>query len=105
MKGFEAVVYEEALLKAENAALRAENQQQKQKRARYKGFIQQGGSLTIQQGQEAVQKRVVKEQFSKNIENIDLTILGEQPNGPQKKALSRCSKCGSFVHNTRTCNL
>jgi hypothetical protein len=26
MKGFEAVVYEQALLKAENAALRAENQ-------------------------------------------------------------------------------
>jgi len=46
---------------AENASLRAENQYQKQKRARYKGSIQKGGSLTIQEGLEMVQSSVVIE--------------------------------------------
>jgi hypothetical protein len=39
LKGFENVVHEKALLLAEVAALRAENNHQKQKRARRKGYI------------------------------------------------------------------
>jgi len=40
------------------AALRAENQHQKQKRVRKKGSIQKGASMTIQDGQESVQTRL-----------------------------------------------
>ena len=47
LKGFKTAVYDRAILIAENASLRAENQYQKQKRARHKGNIQKGGSLTI----------------------------------------------------------
>lgn len=59
LKGFETVVHDKALLIAEVAALRAENQHQKQKRARRKGFIQKGGSLSIQDGQDSMQEPVV----------------------------------------------
>jgi hypothetical protein len=41
------VVYEKALLMAEVAALRAENQHQKKKRARKAGSIQKGGTMAV----------------------------------------------------------
>lgn len=53
LKGFETVVYEKALLMAECAALRAENQHQKKKRARKTGYIQPGGPIIIQDGQDS----------------------------------------------------
>lgn len=90
---------------AEVAALRAENQHQKQKRARCKGFIQQGGSMTIQDGQEAIQSQVVAEQFSVQDGNIDPALLATQLEMPRAKALPKCSKCGSLDHNARKCSL
>jgi hypothetical protein len=71
LKGFENVVHEKALLTAEVAAPRAENQHQKQKRARQKGYIRQEGSITIQDGQESVRRRLVEERLTDNTENID----------------------------------
>jgi hypothetical protein len=41
------VVHKKAILIAENAALRAENQHQKKKRARKTGYIQKGGSIAV----------------------------------------------------------
>lgn len=105
LKGFENVVHEKALLLAEVAALRAENNHQKQKRARRKGYIQRGGSMTVQQGQESIQNEVVAEQLQNNAENIDSALLIEQPKRARTKAPSRCSRCGSFEHNCRTCTL
>ena len=105
LKGFESVVHEKALLEVEVAALRAENQHQKQKRARRKGYIQQGGSLTIQEGEESIQNSLVTEQLQDNTENIDPALLTEQPRKVRIKAPSRCSRCGSFEHNSRTCSL
>ena len=99
------MVHNQALLMAENAALRAENQHQKRKRARRNGFIQQGGSMTIQQGQQKAQQPSVAEQSSIQDENIDPAILTEQLFQPRKKAPPRCSKCSSFDHNARTCGL
>lgn len=90
---------------AELAALRAENQHQKQKRVRQKGCIRQEGSITIQDGQEFVRRRVVEEQQTDNTENIDPVLLTGQPRSVRKKALSKCSRCGSFEHNARTCSL
>jgi hypothetical protein len=105
LKGFENVVHEKALLTAEVAALRAENQHQKQKRARQKGYIRQEGSTTIQDGQESVRRRLVEERLTDNTENIDPVLLTEQLRSVRKKALSKCSRCGSFEHNARTCSL
>jgi hypothetical protein len=105
LKGFETVVHEKALLMAEVATLRAENQHQKQKRARRNGYIRQEGSMTVQDGQESVQKRMVEERQTDNTENIDPVLLNEQLRTVRKKALSKCSRCGSFEHNARTCSL
>jgi hypothetical protein len=48
------VVHEKALLIAEVAALRAENQHQKKKRARKARSIQKGGSMAVNNAQEAI---------------------------------------------------
>ena len=72
LKGFETAVHDRAILMAENASLRAENQYQKQRRARHKGNIQKGGSLTIQEGLEMVQSSVVVEQSVVEAENAQV---------------------------------
>src|ERR1700712_1387791 len=93
-----------ALLMAENAALRAENHFQKQKRARKKGFIRKGGSMTIQEERESIERSVVTEQSHNNIENVDPAIPAQQQETVTKRAPSRCSKCGSFDHKARRCS-
>ena len=90
---------------AEVAALRAENQHQKLKRACRKGTIQKGGSITVQDGQESIQNKVVAKQSQINAENIDPALLNEEPRTARMKAPSRCSRCGSFEHTARTCSL
>ena len=89
---------------AEVAVLRAKNKHQKQKQARKKGYIQDGGSMTIQDGQKSVQKRVVEEQLADHAENIDLALLTKRQRSARIKAPSRCSRCRSLDHNARTCN-
>ena len=105
LKGFETAVYDRAILMAENASLRAENQYQKQKRARYKGSIQKGGSLTIQEGLEMVQSSVVIEQSVVEAENAQVDNPVSQLKPAAKRARLRCSKCGSYEHNARVCSL
>jgi hypothetical protein len=71
LKGFKNVVHEKALLMAEVAALRAENQHQKKKRARTSGSIQKGGSMAVDDAQEAIQEHRVGEQSDNNDEDED----------------------------------
>ena len=89
----------------ENAALRAENQYQKQKRTQKKKYIRTGTSMTIQDGQDGIQRPMVEEQPEDDDENIDSVLLNGQPRSVRKKAPSKCSRCGSFEHNARTCSL
>ena len=69
LKGFENVVHEKALLIAEVAALRAENQHQKKKRARKTGSLQKGGSMAVDDAQEAISERRVGAQLDNNDED------------------------------------
>ena len=48
---------------------------------------------------------MVKEQPKDDNENIDLVLLNRQLRSVRKKALSKCSRYGSFEHNARTCSL
>lgn len=98
-------MHDKALLIAENAALRAENKHQQQKRAGRKGFVQKGGSMTVQDSQDYVQNRPVEEQPRNNAENIDPALLTEQSRSARVKAPSRCCRCGSIEHHARTCSL
>jgi hypothetical protein len=103
LKGFENVVHEKALLMAEVATLRAENQHQKQKRARKREFIRKDGSMTTQELQNRSQNCVVEEQPKDNTENIDPVLLTWPPRSARKTVGLRCSKCGSSRHSVRFC--
>jgi hypothetical protein len=61
--------------------------------------------MTVQDGQESVQKRMVEERQTDNTENINLVLLTKQLRSAHKKALSKCSRCGLLEHNARTCSL
>lgn len=104
LRGFENVVHEKALLMAEVATLRAGNQHTKQKRTRKKGYIQHGGSMTVQDGQESTQKHVASEQPKDDDENIDPVLLAWPPRSARKIVGLRCSKCGSSKRSIRFCS-
>ena len=61
--------------------------------------------MTVQDSQESVQKRMVEERQTDNTKNIDPVLLTKQLRSARKKVLSKCSRCGSFEHNARTCSL
>jgi hypothetical protein len=103
LRGFESVVHEKALLMAEVAALQAENQHQKRRRTRKKGYIQQGGSMTMQDGQDSTQKPVTREQ-PKDDENIDPVLLTWPLRSARKIVGLRCSKCGSSKNSAKFCS-
>jgi hypothetical protein len=48
---------------------------------------------------------MVEEQPTDNTENIDPVLLNEQLRTVRKKVPGKCSRCGSFEHNARTCSL
>ena len=88
-----------------NATLRAENQYQKQKRTQKKKYIRTGTLMTIQDGQDGIQRPIVKEQPKDDNRNINLVLLNRQLRSVYKKVLSKYSRCSSFKHNTRTYSL
>ena len=104
LKGFETAVHERAILLAENAVLRTENQRQKRKRAQRRQTVASGGTLSVQNGQDRLVNNEVQEQLEDEIRVAKVMDLASQPNGRRKKAPSRCSKCGSFEHTARACN-
>ena len=87
----------------EVAALRAENQHQKQKRTQKKQHIRTTTSMTVQDGQDSTQRPVVEEQPEDNDENIDLDLQEWLPSSYRKRVPLRCSKCGSSKHTIRVC--
>ena len=97
-------MHEKALLMAENAALRAENQYQKKKRARKTGYIQKAGSLAVDDAQEAIQERRVREQTGNNDEDEDPVSTSWPPKRATKMALPKCSKCGKVGHTIKFCS-
>jgi hypothetical protein len=105
LKGFENVVHEKALLMAEVAALRAENQHQKKKRARKAGSIQKGGSMAVDDAQEAIQERRIGEQSENVDEDEDPVLTNWLPRRATKRALPKCSKCSKVGHTIKFCSL
>jgi hypothetical protein len=60
--------------------------------------------MTVQDGQDSTQRPMVEEQPGDNNENIDPVLLNGQLRSVRRKALSKCSRYGSFEHNARTCS-
>jgi hypothetical protein len=61
--------------------------------------------MTIQDGQDGIQRPMVEEQPEDNNENIDPVLLNGELRSVRRKAPSKCSRCGSFEHNARICSL
>jgi hypothetical protein len=99
------VVHEKALLMAEVAALRAENQHQKKKRARKAGSIQKGGSMAVDDAQEAIQERRIGEQSENVDEDEDPVLTNWLLRRATKRALPKCSKCSKVGHTIKFCSL
>ena len=75
LKGFETAVHERAILLAENAVLRTENQRQNRKRAQRRQTVASGGTLTIQNGQDRLVNSEVQEQLEDKIRVAEIGNL------------------------------
>ncbi|KAK4118913.1 hypothetical protein N657DRAFT_582711, partial [Parathielavia appendiculata] len=86
-----------ALLKAENQSLRAANEALSKRRRIKKKRLRQGGSLTVQDGQDLQAQR-----------DVEVQIRAETQAGSGRKPkietrTRRCGRCGEPGHNARTC--
>jgi hypothetical protein len=101
LKGFEKVIHERTIWQVENAALRVENQRQKQKRAVRRTRVQTGGTLAISQGQDQIFGREVEWQIQAEARQGDGRTTASEP---KTRAPQICSMCGSIEHTARTCS-
>lgn len=96
-KGTTAMMHQMALLKSENMVLRDENDKLSRRRRAKKTRLQEGGSMTLAEGQsqQAQNRAVVQEREGMRQNN------GRKPRVETKKR--RCGVCGNTGHNSRTC--
>ena len=90
---------------AEVAALRAENQHQKKKRARKTGSLQKGGSMAVDDAQEAISERMVGAQLDNNDEDEEPASTSWPLRRATKMSLPRCSRCGKVGYSIKFCSL
>jgi len=97
IKGAEIMAHSATLLKAELIALRRANELVSQRRKRKKRLIQEGGSLSIQAGQDlltAVNTQLLQEQRER-----------KRKREPNEVSIQCCRKCREAGHNSRTCTI
>jgi hypothetical protein len=87
------MMHSAVLLKAEVKALQAANEQKKRRERKRKRRIMQGGSLSVQEGEDILQTAEVDAQ----VQTEAAQQVGSK--GRQK----RCGLCGIMGHNSRTC--
>lgn len=87
------MVHSATLLKAEVKALQEANQVKRRRERKRKKRILQGGSLTIEEGEELVQSTQTQ------LKGVDEVI---QPQGLEGRR-RRCGLCNKVGHNARTC--
>ena len=92
-KGAEIMMHSAVLLRAEVKALQEANSVKKRRERKKKRHIAQGGSLTIQEGEELAQRDQIE---------VEGVVEKGQPEISKAKQ-SRCSICGNSGHNARTC--
>jgi hypothetical protein len=96
-KGAQTMMHSAVLLKAEVEGLQKANQAKNQRRKQQRKQIQQGGVLTVQEGQDILTQSAIEEQISQEI---------RQETGPHQRIemkQRRCGTCGETGHNVRTC--
>ena len=91
------MMHSAVLLKAEVKALQAVNEQKKRRERKRKRRIMQGGSLSIQEGEDILLSAEVDAQLRTEVASESSRQVGST--GRQK----RCGICGIMGHNSRTC--
>ena len=89
------MVHSATLLKAEVKALQEANQAKKRRERKRKRRIYQGGSLTVEEGEEVVRSTQTQQEEGSN------TIRGQHLEGKRR----RCGLCNQVGHNARTCEV
>ena len=96
-KGLESIAHRTTLLEAENHSLRKANEALSKRRRAQKTRIREGGSFTIQEGQNLLQSNgadgLIYEKKDENGEG----------SSAQPATKRRCGNCGKPGHNARTC--
>nr|AAK01300.1 putative transposase [Pyricularia grisea] len=96
-KGLESIAHRTTLLEAENHSLRKANEALSKRRRAQKTRIREGGSFTIQEGQNLLQ--------SSGADGLIYEKKDENGEGSsaQPATKRRCGNCGKPGHNARTC--
>jgi hypothetical protein len=63
------------------------------------------GSMAVDDAQEAIQERGIRDQSDNNGENEDLISTSWPPRRAAKMVLPKCSKCGKVGHSIKFCSL
>jgi DDE superfamily endonuclease/Tc5 transposase DNA-binding domain/helix-turn-helix, Psq domain len=96
-KGAQTMIHSVALLTARVKALEEANHTLSKRRRAKKARFREGGSLTVQDGQDLLDQKAVDEQMMQEIRD----------NSGRKRRVEtrerRCGNCGKTGHNTRTC--
>ena len=100
IKGCETAMQNAAILKAENAALRAANGRKKRQQATKRKAIAKDGILTIDEGLQMLENLQSQQQAQ-----VEAQVNRTEPEAPvrKKRAAPKCSLCESLEHNARTC--
>lgn len=93
VKGAQIMVHSATLLKAEVKALQEANQVKKRRERKRKRRIYQGGSLTVEEGEELVRNTQTQQEESSD------TVQRQRLEGKRR----RCGLCNQVGHNARTC--
>jgi hypothetical protein len=96
-KGAQVMMHSAVLLKAEVKALQVANEQKKRRERKHKRRIMQGGSLSVQEGEDILHSAEVEAQVRTEVASESSRQVGST--GRQK----RCGICGTIGHNARTC--
>lgn len=97
VKGAQSMMHSVALLRDRVATLEEANHTLSKRRRAKRTRIRQGGSLTIQDGQDLLDQRTVDEQIHQEIRQSG----GRRARTESKQR--RCGTCGKTGHNARTC--
>ncbi len=92
-KGAQIMVHSATLMRAEIKALQEANQLKKRRERKRKRRIHQGGSLTVEEGEEIVRSTQTQQE-----EGGD-TVRRQRSEGKRR----RCGLCNQVGHNARTC--
>ena len=93
VKGCELAMQSAVLLANENTKLHAENAHQKRKRAQKRSYIAKGGVFTGAEAQSLLE----------NEQNSDVEVVESEVRETRKRALPKCSLCGSLEHKAPKC--